>query len=86
MTEECDRKGLLGPDILRFYIATSRPQIDENLTVDSVNSVAEWVFTGSTRVTGNHTEAKARSNVYTLCNPGHSCFLMLARHQWDMWQ
>jgi hypothetical protein len=68
--EQYLRRGIAAPDltavkdILRFYIATSRPQIDEKPTVDSINSVAEWVFTGSTRVTGSDTDAEERSDVY----------------------
>lgn len=52
------RSGIAAPDLatvkdfLRFYIATSRPQIEtDRPTVDSINSVAEWFFAGFSRVT-----------------------------------
>ena len=51
-------------DFLRFYIATSRPQLTNKPTVDSINTMAEWFFAGFTRVTGTETEAKERSDVY----------------------
>ncbi|KAL9022900.1 MAG: hypothetical protein Q9196_007479, partial [Gyalolechia fulgens] len=38
-------------DFLCFYIATSRPRLTEQPTVDSINPVAEWFFAGFTRVT-----------------------------------
>lgn len=31
-------------DFLRFYIATSQPKLSDKPTVDSVNTVAEWIF------------------------------------------
>jgi hypothetical protein len=53
-------------DFIRFYIATSQPRIDVVPTVDSMNSIAEWLFAGFTRVTGTVTDAKERSEVYTV--------------------
>ena len=53
-------------DFLRFYIATSRPRLDELPTVDSINIVAEWFFAGFTRVTGTDTDEGERSEVYNV--------------------
>ena len=67
------RSGVAAPglatikDFIRFYIATSRPRLDaENLTVDSVNNVAEWFFAGFTRVTGTDTVEEERSEVHNV--------------------
>lgn len=39
---------------LRYHVAISRGRIDdERITVDSVNTVAEWFFAGFARVTDN---------------------------------
>jgi hypothetical protein len=35
-------------DFLRFYIATSQPQLTDKPTVDSINTVAEWFFATAT--------------------------------------
>jgi hypothetical protein len=51
-------------DFLRFYVATSRPQLSNKPTVDSINTVAEWFFAGFTRTTGTETLAEERSDVY----------------------
>src|ERR1700744_5710609 len=52
-------------DFLRFYIATSKSQIDkERPTADSICTIAEWFFAGFTRVTGTDTNADDRSEVY----------------------
>lgn len=70
--EQCLRPGVEAPDLatvkdfVRFYIATSRPRLTEQLTVDSINTVAEWFFAGFTRVTGTKTDAEERSEVYNL--------------------
>ena len=53
-------------DFMRFYIATSRPRLAEQPTVDSINTVAEWFFAGFTRVTGTETDAEERSEVYNV--------------------
>lgn len=54
-------------DFIQFYIATSRPRLDaERLTVDSVNTVAEWFFAGFTRVTGTDTIEGERREVYNV--------------------
>jgi hypothetical protein len=39
-------------DFLRFYIVISRPWLAEKLTVDSINTVAEWFFAGFACVIG----------------------------------
>lgn len=68
--QHCLRPGVEAPDLatvkdfLRFYIATSRPQLTKKPTVDSINTVAEWFFAGFTRVTGTETDAEERSDVY----------------------
>lgn len=67
---KCLRKGVETPDLatvkdlVRFYIATSKPQIDVKPTVDSINTVMEWFFAGFTRVTGTETDEEERSEVY----------------------
>jgi hypothetical protein len=73
--EEEARQRWLGPgvaapdletvkDFIRFYIATSRPQLANVPTVDSINTVAEWFFAGFTRITGTDTNEEERSEVY----------------------
>lgn len=64
-------KGVPAPDLvtvkdfLRFYAATSHPQIDkERPTADAICTVGEWFFAGFTRVTGTETKAEDRSEVY----------------------
>jgi len=64
-------KGVPAPDLvtvkdfLRFYAATSHPQIDkERPTADAICTVGEWFFAGFTRVTGTDTKAEDRSEVY----------------------
>jgi hypothetical protein len=70
--EQCLRSGVEAPnlatvkDFIRFYIATSRPRLTEQPTVDSINTVAEWFFAGFTRVTGTETDAEERSEVYNV--------------------
>jgi hypothetical protein len=71
--EQCLRSGpnlATVRDFIRFYIATSRPRLAEQPTVDSINTVAEWFFAGFTRVTGTETDAEERSEVYNVS----SCF------------
>ena|ERR1700761_3032854 len=52
-------------DFLRFYVATSKSQIDkEKPTADSICTIAEWFFAGFTRVTDTDTNADDRSEVY----------------------
>lgn len=52
-------------DFLRFYIATSKSQIDDtNPIADSICTVGEWFFAAFTRVTGTETKAEDRSEVY----------------------
>ena len=57
--EHCLRPDIEAPDLvtirdfMRFYATTSSPWLDEELpTVDSLNTAAEWFFTGFARVTG----------------------------------
>lgn len=41
-------------DFLRFHVVISRGRVDdERITVDSVNTFAEWFFAGFARNTGN---------------------------------
>jgi len=54
-------------DFIRFYVATSKPQLDKvekRPTADSINIAAEWFFAGFTRVTGTDTDKEERSEVY----------------------
>lgn len=52
-------------DFLRFHFAISRGRIDdERITVDSVNTFAEWFFAGFARVTGNLINEEDRRAVY----------------------
>jgi len=54
-------------DFLRFIIATSRGIIDDGqnkVTVDSINTFAEWFFAGFARVTGNRIDEEDRCAVY----------------------
>ena len=53
-------------DFIRFYIATSQPVPDEVPTADSMNSVAEFVFAGFTRVNGTETDGGERREVYNV--------------------
>ena len=68
--DRCLRPGIEAPDLvavkdfLRFYIATSRPQLVNVPTTESINTVAEWFFAGFTRVTGTDTNEEERSEVY----------------------
>lgn len=70
--EQCMRPGVEAPDLatvkdfMRFYIATSRPRLTEQPSVDSINTVAEWFFAGFTRVTGTETDAEQWSEVYNV--------------------
>ncbi len=73
--EHCLRPSIDAPDLatvqdlLRFYIATSRPLLTQEPTVDFVNTVAEWFFAGCTRVTGTETDAEERSEVNNVSQP-----------------
>lgn len=70
--EQCLRPGITAPDLvtvkdfIRFYIATSRPQLASVPTADSINTVAEWFFAGFTRVTGADTAEEERREVYNV--------------------
>ena len=67
--DRCLRPGIEAPDLatvkdfLRFYIATSHPQLADVPTTESINTVAEWFFAGFTRVTGTDTNEEKRSEV-----------------------
>jgi len=53
-------------NFIRFYIATSKPQLnkkEKRPSADSINIVAEWFFAGFTRVTGIDTNKEERSEV-----------------------
>ena len=47
-------------DFFRFHAATSKGKIVEKMTSDSLNTFAEWFFTGFSRVTGTPTDALDR--------------------------
>jgi hypothetical protein len=74
----CLRWGIEAPDLttvkdfIRFYVATSQPQIGDKPTADSINTVAEWFFAGFTRVTGTETNAEERSEVYNVSPRPHT--------------
>ena len=65
-------------DFLRFIIATSQGIIDDKqkkVTVDSMNTFAEWFFAGFARVTGNRIDEEDRCAVYdvSVCRRGIKC-------------
>ena len=63
-----DRESIM--DFLRFYIATSRPQLDADCpTQDSITTVAEWFFAGFTRITGTDILTEEREAVYIVSTP-----------------
>lgn len=53
-------------DFLRFIVAISSGRIDKQkrITVDSINTTAEWLFAGFARVTGNPIDEEDRRAVY----------------------
>ncbi len=52
-------------DFLRFHVAISRGRIDdEQITVDSVNTFAEWFFAEFAQVTGSLINEEDRRAVY----------------------
>ena len=54
-------------DFLRYHVAISRGRIDdERITVDSVNTFAEWFFAGFTRVTSNLINEEDRRVIYDI--------------------
>jgi len=46
-------------DFVRFYVATSQPQIGEKPTINPINTVIEWFFAGFTRVTVRRGERRS---------------------------
>jgi hypothetical protein len=60
-------------DFLRFYIATSRPQIDVKPTVDSINRVLWSLFAGFSCVTATETVAEERSEERKANSSEQSC-------------
>ena len=70
--EHCLTSGTAAPDLvtvkdfLRFYVATSRPNLADVPTVDSINTVAKWFFAGFTRITGTDTDEGERSEIYNV--------------------
>jgi hypothetical protein len=68
-------------DFLRFYVATSHPQIDKyKPTADAICTVGEWFFAGFTRVTGTNTKAEDRSEVYYVMFPfSHTAWSLLLK-------
>ena len=75
----CLYQGVEAPDLatikggffFRFYIATSCGRIVGKPTVDSINTNAEWIFTGFTRITGTEINEKDRAEVYRVSAPSH---------------
>jgi len=56
-------------DFLRFIVATSQEIIDDEqkkITVDSINTFAEWFFAGFARVTSNRIDKKNRCAIYDI--------------------
>ena len=51
-------------DFLRFYAATSKGKIQEEVTCDSLNTFAEWFFAGFSRVTDTPTNNDNRREIY----------------------
>ena len=68
---ECLRESVEAPslaemkDFLRFYAATSTPQIVKTMTTESLVSVAEWFFPAFTRETGTETNEADRSEIFS---------------------
>jgi hypothetical protein len=66
------RKKVEAPDIatvkdfLRFYAAKGKGKIVKQITCDSLNSVAEWLSGGFTRVTDTETNKCDRTKVYNV--------------------
>ena len=58
-------------DFLRFHAATSKGKIKEKISCDSLNTFAEWFFTGFSRVTDTPTNDDDRSEVYNVRQPYH---------------
>jgi hypothetical protein len=69
---QCLRRGIEVPDLatvkdfFRFYIATSRPIIDDLPTADLIRSIAEFFFAGFTRVTETAVPKEMSSEVYSV--------------------
>jgi hypothetical protein len=53
-------------DFLRWHAAISQGEIVKEVTSDSLNTTAEWFFTGFSRVTGTPTHGDDRSKVYNV--------------------
>jgi hypothetical protein len=53
-------------DFLRFCAAKGKGKIVEQITCDSLNSAAEWLFGGFTRVTDTEINKGDRSEVYSV--------------------
>ena len=51
-------------DFLRFYAKTSHPMLFDAITVESLNTVAEWFFAGFLRLTGTEVVEADRKEVY----------------------
>ena len=62
------REGLPPLDLATIKDSVSYGIIDENklVTVDSLNTFAEWFFAGFARVTGNRIEEEDRRTVYSM--------------------
>ena len=53
-------------DFLRFHAATSKGKIKEKITCNSLNTFAEWLFAGFSRVADTPTNKDDRSEVYNV--------------------
>lgn len=68
----CLREGVDAPDLatvkdfIRFAASTGEGRIAEKVTADSVNTFAEWLFAGFTRVIGTATVEEDRKEVYNV--------------------
>jgi hypothetical protein len=53
-------------DFLLFvaYLGKGRGRIDDRITADSLNTIAEWLFAGFTRVTGTIIPDDVRKSTY----------------------
>ena len=69
---QCLRRGVGAPDLatvkdfFRFYVATSRPMIDDVPIADSICSIAEFFFAGFARVTETAVPRDMSSEVYSV--------------------
>ncbi len=66
------RTGIAAPaleltkDFLRFHAKTSHPMLFDTITVESLNTVAEWSFAGFFRLTGTEVVEADQKEVYKI--------------------